>query len=146
MQSNPTLLPLVRPLLPRAIFIFSICLTLVVALPAPAPAAPAPRSKPITHIVIFWLKRPGNKQDQARLARATESFRGMPGLLRVEVGRSLPVRRVGIEQAFDLCAVFTFQNQAALARFEKDPRHLQAVESTLKPLVRRYSVFNALLD
>ncbi len=81
-----------------------------------------------------------------RLTRASESFRGRPGLLSVEVGRSLSVRRAGIEQAFDVCAVFKFRDRAALTRFEKDARHRQAVESVVKPLVRRYTVFNAVLD
>ena len=96
--------------------------------------------------MIFWLKRPGNASDRAQLAHASESFRSIPGVLRVDVGRALPVRRPGIEQAFDLGVVFTFRNQAALDRFEADPRHQHAVQTVLKPLVRRYSVFNLAVD
>jgi len=100
----------------------------------------------INHVVIFWLKRPGNSQDLTTLAQASKKFRSFPGVLSVEVGPALPVRRPGIEQPFDLCVVFAFQNEAALHQFESDPRHKQAVKSVLQPLVRRYQVFNAAVD
>lgn len=81
--------------------------------------------------------------DRAAIARASEKFREMPGVVSVEVGDALPVRRSGIEERFDLSVVFTFQDRAALERFEKDPRHAAAVKSLLKPLVKRYVVFNS---
>ena len=103
----------------------------------------AARPGHVNHVVIFWLKRPGNAQDRTKLAQASEKFRSLPGVLRVEVGRALPVRRPGIEQPFDLCVIFTFRNQAALRRFEADPQHIEAVKSVLKPLVKRHAVFNS---
>jgi hypothetical protein len=108
---------------------------------SPTPAAAA-RGE-IHHVVIFWLKHPGNAQDLVHLTRASEKFRTLPGVLRVETGRALPVRRTGIEQPFDLCVIFTFQDRAALKRFEVDPRHLAAVKSVLQPLVKRYAVYNS---
>jgi len=108
--------------------------------------AAATGSGRITHVVIFWLKHPENVADRAALVRASASFRDMPGILSVEIGRALPVRRPGIEQRFDLSVVFTFQNQAALRQFENNPRHTAAVASVLKPLVKRYVVFNSVAD
>ena len=113
--------------------------------PSPVAALGA-KSGNVTHVVIFWLKRPGNVGDRALLARASEKFRKMPGILRVEVGNALPVRRAGIEQPFDLCVVFTFANQAALEGFDKDPQHAAAVRTVLKPLVKRFIVFNSVAD
>jgi hypothetical protein len=112
----------------------------------PAYVAGATTRGKITHVVIFWLKRPDNPQHRQALAHASEKFRGLPGVTRVDVGHALPVRRPGIEQRFDLCVVFTFKNQAALERFEKDPQHAAAVRAVLKPLVRRYVVFNSISD
>ena len=97
----------------------------------------------VHHVVIFWLKQPRNERHLAQLTRASEKFRALPGVVRVETGRGLPVRRIGIEQPFDLCVIFTFENRAALKRFETDSQHLAAVKSVLQPLVKRYAVYNA---
>lgn len=97
-------------------------------------------------MVIFWLKRPGNAADRAALVRASEGFRTLPGVVRVQVGSGMPVRRPKIERGFDVCAVFTFASETALARFERHPQHKSAVDSVLKPLVRRYLVFNSIAD
>ena len=147
MHSNSSL---ARPLRARnrtigvsSVFCAAISLALFFA---PSVSASTTPSGHINHVVIFWLKRPGHADDRARLVRASEGFRRMPGLLRVEVGRAQPVRRPGIEQAFDLCVVFTFRDQAALDRFEADPRHRRAVQTVLNPLVRRYAVFNSVAD
>lgn len=108
--------------------------------PLPAIAA---RPGEVQHVVIFWLKRPQNATDRAALAGASDKFRALPGVVRVEVGNGMPIRRPGIEQSFDMCVVFTFRNRAALERFEAGPEHRAAVESILKPLVKRYIVFNS---
>ena len=110
------------------------------------PAVSAGTRGQVRHVVIFWLKEPGNERHLTQLARASERFRALPGVVRVETGRALPVRRSGIEQAFDLCVIFTFENRAALKRFETDPQHLAAVKSVLQPLVKRYAVYNAESD
>jgi len=99
------------------------------------------RSGQITHVVLFWLKRPGNADDQNILIRAARSFRRMKGVSDVRVGRSLPDERPA-EQSFDLGLVITFKDAGALKKFERNQRHQQVVEAALRPLVRRYIVYN----
>ncbi len=45
-----------------------------------------------------------------------------------------------------MMVLFTFRDRAALHRFEKDPQHAAAIKSILKPLVKRYVVFNSVSD
>lgn len=123
--------------------IVALCLAIILLVPGNLIAAGSGR---VTHVVIFWLKRPDDKRDRTALARASESFRTMPGVVSVEVGNGLPVKRAGIEQRFDLSVVFTFENRAALQRFEKDPRHAAAIKSVLRPVVKRFVVFNSIAD
>jgi hypothetical protein len=103
-------------------------------------AAPR-RNGRITHVVLFWLKRPGNVNDQNVLIRAARSFHRMKGVSDVRVGRSLPVERP-VEQSFDVGVVITFENAGALKKFERNQRHQQIMETALRPLVRRYIVYN----
>lgn len=133
-RSSPRKLPRIAIALSAALLLASL---------SPAPAEPRGR---VTHVVIFWLKHPENDAERAALRHASESFRTMPGIVHVEVGNSLPVQRAGIEQAFDLSVVFTFADRAALERFAKDPEHAAAVEKVLKPLVKRFVVFDSVAD
>ncbi len=100
----------------------------------------------ITHVVIIWLKHPGNAADQERLIRASNSFRRIHGVVRVEAGRGLPVQRSGIDQNFDVSVIITFKNRAALERFQKSARHQLAVREVLRPLARRFVVYNAVVE
>ena len=65
----------------------------------------------------------------------------MKGVTEVCVGRSLPVERP-VEQPFDIGVVMTFKDVRALKKFETNQRHQQLVEAALRPLVRRYIVYN----
>ena len=98
--------------------------------------------QPVTHVVLMWLKHPESAADRAQLVRAAHSLRMMPGVLRVETGRT--VRGLGpeVDRSFDLGVVITFRDRAALERYEEDPRHSGAMERYLRPLVRHYEVYN----
>jgi len=110
------------------------------ASPPSVEAAPG-RGGQITHVVLFWLKRPGNVDDQNVLIRASRSFRRLKGVTEVRVGRSLPVERP-VEQPFDIGVVMTFKDVRALKKFETNQRHQQLMEAALRPLVRHYIVYN----
>src|ERR1700720_5049349 len=81
-----------------------------------AQAAPA-RSRQVTHVMLFWLKRPGNIDDQNFLLRSLRRLRRARGVNDVRVGRPLPVDRPGLEQSFDLGVVTTFRDREALEKF-----------------------------
>jgi hypothetical protein len=103
--------------------------------------APPPPGPPVRHVVLMWLKHPHRAADRAELIRAAHSLRMIPGVLRVETGRAVPL---GPEapRDFDLGVVITFRDRAALLRYERDPRHLETMRRYLEPLVRRYEVHN----
>ena len=103
--------------------------------------AVATRSGQVTHVMLFWLKRPGNVDDQNLLLRALRTLRRARGVTEVRFGRPLPVDRRGLE-SFDLGAVMTFRDREALEKFERDPRREQAIDAMLRPLIRQYTVYN----
>ena len=121
-------------------------LTCLSFLTRPAEAATVADERPISHVVIIWLKNPGHLQNEHALIAASKSFRRIRGVTRVEVGRALPSRRRGIEQSFDLAVLITFRNRKALERYENHPRHLLAVQQVLRPLAKRYVVYNSALQ
>ena len=104
--------------------------------------SPPPPPPKVIHVVLLWLKHPHRVADRAQLIRAAHSLRMIPGVLRVETGRSVPPLGPDASRDFDLAVVITFRDRAALQRYEKDPRHLEAMCRYLKPLVQRYEVHN----
>ncbi len=100
----------------------------------------------LVHVVLVWLKHPEKAGDRAALVNASRAFQRIRGVEAVQVGGSLPVRRPGVEQNFDLAVIITFRNRDALERYETDPRHQMAAQQVLKPLARRYTVFNVVLE
>ena len=118
-------------------------LTCVALFLVPAGAwAVATRSGQVTHVMLFWLNRPGNVDDQNFLRRALRTLRRTRGVNDMRVGRPLLVDRPSVEQSFDLGVVMTFRDREALEKFERDQRREQAIDAMLRPLVRRYTVYN----
>ena len=120
--------------------IFLICVALLLSL-SNAQAANA-RSGQVTYVMLFWLRRSGNVDDQNVLLRGLRTLRSVRGVNGVRVGRPLPVDRPGLEQSFDLGAVVIFRDREALQKFERDPRRRGALDAMLQPLVRWYIVYN----
>jgi len=120
--------------------IFLICL--VFLLTASGTEAADAGSGQITHVMLFWLNRPGNINDQNFLLRGLRTIRRVRGVSEVRIGRSLAVHGLGVEQSFDLGAVIIFRDREALEKFERDSRRRTALAAMLQPLVRRYIVYN----
>jgi hypothetical protein len=124
------------------IAIFSTSVALIFSLAPPQTEAAAARSGQVTRVMLFWLKRPGNVDDQNFLLRGLRTLRRVRGVNDVRVGRSFKMDRAGIEESFDLGAIVIFRDREALNKFERDPRRGAAIDAMLQPLVRRYIVYN----
>jgi Stress responsive A/B Barrel Domain len=120
--------------------IFLICLAL--SLTSSNTSAANARSGQITHIMLFWLKRPGNVDDQNVLVRGVRTLRRFRGVNDMRIGRPVRVDRPGVEQSFDLGVVVIFRDREALEKFEHDPRRQGPVDAVVQQLVRRYIVYN----
>ncbi|MGI8431654.1 MAG: Dabb family protein [Chthoniobacterales bacterium] len=120
-------------------FAVAFCLALVLAAcAAPGPSGP----QPITRVVLIWLKNPSSATDRAQIVRTAQALRMMPGVVKVTTGRAAILPEAATDRSFDLGVIITFRDRAAYARYERDPRHAQAMERFLHPLVQRYEVYN----
>ncbi len=120
--------------------IFLICLAFL--LTSSHTHADSARSGQVTHVMLFWLKRPGNADDQNFLVRGLRSLRRVRGVNELRVGRRVPLDRPDLEQSFDVGLVIIFRDRQALEKFERGPRRRQALDAMLEPLVRRYVVYD----
>ena len=47
----------------------------------------------VTHVVLCWLKEPGNPQQRAQLVEVSRTFSEIPGVLEVKAGTVVPSDR-----------------------------------------------------
>jgi len=118
-------------------------LVLLLALGACSKPAESPSSTgTVQHVVVCWLKEPGNEMARAQLIGTSLGFKDLPGVVDVSAGTPLPSNRKEVDSSFDVALTMTFRNEAALRAYEKHPAHKRAVEDVLKPLVARFVVYD----
>jgi len=95
------------------------------------------------HVVLCWLKQPGDATDRTLLIGASRSFLGqVPGLLDVQTGKVLDTARPGADSTFDMAVVFTFQNEKALRAYDTNPVHQAALRDVLKPRAEKVLIYD----
>ena len=97
---------------------------------------------PVTHVVVCWLKQPGNESDRAKLIHASYTFRSIPGVQNVTAGRPIPSTRPVVDSSFDVAVVIQFKSEAALRDYEQHPLHQKAVSDVLKPLTAGILIYD----
>jgi hypothetical protein len=95
----------------------------------------------VEHVVLAWLKKPGDAAARARLIAAGKALKaGIPELKQLAVGQVLPSDRPVVDDSFDVAFVMRFDSKADLAAYEKHPVHSKAVTEILKPLTAKILV------
>jgi hypothetical protein len=100
------------------------------------------KSLGVSHVVICWLKRPGSYEDLQRVLKAYRTLIDIPGVTEVTVGTAIPSQRPVVDSSYDVGMVIRFRNEAAMRDYDQYPVHRAAVESTIKPLVERFVVYD----
>ncbi|CAD5108431.1 Dabb family protein [Zestomonas carbonaria] len=92
-------------------------------------------------VIIVWLKEPTNEEHIARLTRACESLRDIPGVREVRFGPRAELDRVSpADDTFDFGTIVTFDSLQAARDYGPHPIHQQAAQVNLQ-LVERFHSF-----
>lgn len=99
----------------------------------------------LTHVVVVWLKQPGNEADRARLVNTAKDLKArIPELEALTVGRPLPKRGPFDDVSYDVAMVMRFRDEAALASYRTNAVHQRALREVLSPMMRRAVVYDYL--
>jgi hypothetical protein len=120
-------------------FAAMLALTLVSCSTSIAPPAPAGT---VDHIVLVWLKRPGNDQDRKALREAADRLRSIPGIVFLDHGTPLASDGPVVDDSFDVGFVMRFKSKEALNTYEPHPDHMREVKNVIKPLSRKVVVYD----
>jgi len=113
-----------------------------VALVSCASISPAPKPGGVDHVVLAWLKRPGNAADRAKLQQTAEELRTIPQVKSVSHGTALASERPIVDDSFDVGFVMRFDSPADLHVYETHPFHVAKVNQVLKPLTKKIVVYD----
>ncbi|HEY1051491.1 MAG TPA: Dabb family protein [Prosthecobacter sp.] len=97
----------------------------------------------VEHVVLVWLKRPGNAADRAAVIAAARKFRAeISQIQHLSVGTAVPSERPVVDDSFDVGLVMRFANAADMTAYEKHPVHQKAVAEILKPIAKKLLVYD----
>lgn len=96
----------------------------------------------VHHVVICWLKDSGNKKAGQKIIEASRGFLSIPGVVDVRVGSVIHSEREIVDSSFDVAIYLSFENEQKLQDYLVHPIHKNAVEETLKPLVRKVVIYD----
>jgi Stress responsive A/B Barrel Domain len=122
----------------KLILALAACLALVSC----ATIAPPAAQGTVDHVVLLWLKRPGNAADRQAVLAATDELRSIPGILFLDYGTPLASDRPVVDDSFDIGLTMRFESAAALRAYETDPLHVKKVTEVLRPLSRKLQVYD----
>ena len=105
-------------------------------------AATAAAGEAIDHVVIIWLKEPGNTRAQDTIIKASRSLKTIPGVISIRSGRMVPSQRPIVDSSFDVAMIITFIDQAALVAYLVHPTHKALLDEIMLPLVERIRVYD----
>lgn len=96
----------------------------------------------VEHVVVVWLKSPGNAEHRRRIITASEVLREIPGVTGLRTGEVIQSDRSIVDSSFDVALIVSFADQAAMQTYLTHPVHVELVEHTLKPLVDKILVYD----
>ncbi len=102
----------------------------------------AASNQTIEHIVIIWLKQPGNVNAQDKIIKASQELKAIPGVITLRSGKMVPSQRKVVDSSYDIALIVSFINRAALDAYLVHPVHVNLLEKTMKPLIKKIKVYD----
>lgn len=100
------------------------------------------QERKIVHIVLVWLKEPGNQEHIQQVVDVSNQLNEIPDIQELRVGASIPSERKIVDDSFDVGVYMIFENQASLARYLVHPDHKNIVKTVLTPLASKVLVYD----
>lgn len=117
-------------------------LGILLCLALPLQSALAENDGRVSHVVLVWLKQPGNEKMRHDFVSASRQLGALPGVINRHVGIVMQSDRAIVDDTFDVAVTVTFENEAALRAYMQHPRHKKILEEKIKPMVNRVVAYN----
>lgn len=132
--------------LAKALSLLTILTALSPALGAQEQTAESGEQRKAHHVVIIWLKQPGDENARRKYIEGTKRLANLPGVLAYNVGKPAAIERKhashGLDVSYDIAISSTFESRQALENYLNHPMHDQVIQEVLKPLVKKYKAYD----
>ena len=98
--------------------------------------------KKLNHVVLCWLKEPGDREDMEMIIAMTKSFQEIPGVLDTQAGKVISSDRKIVDDSFDVGILIQVQDENALKQYLEHPLHQRAKNEILLPLISKVLVYD----
>lgn len=103
---------------------------------------PSPHPGRVQHVVVCWLKEPGNVTQRQALIDASRRLNAIPGVIAVSAGSVMPSERAVVDSTFDIALVMTFTDADAMRRYLTAAQHLDMMRNMIQPLTQRVLIYD----
>ena len=94
------------------------------------------------HVVLCWLKEPGNIEHRERIMEVTRSFREIPSVLDARAGQVIASDRSIVDDSFDVGILIVVPDGRRLKEYLEHPIHQKAKTEILLPIVSKILVYD----
>lgn len=98
--------------------------------------------KKLNHVVLCWLKEPGDRENIEKIIAMTQSFQSIPGVLDAQAGKVVLSDRKIVDDSFDVGILIQVEDEATLQQYLDHPRHQKAKDEILLPLIEKVLVYD----
>ncbi|MDP7010753.1 MAG: Dabb family protein [Verrucomicrobiota bacterium] len=100
------------------------------------------REQAVQHVVLCWLKEPGNTEHRNQIIEVSKTFKKIPSVLEVRVGKVIKSNRAIVDDSFDVGILVTVSDVKRLKEYLDHPIHQNAKRNVLLPLVEKVVVYD----
>lgn len=100
------------------------------------------REQALSHVVLYWLKEPGNTEHRSQIIEVSKTFTKIPGVLDVRVGKVIESNRSIVDDSFDVGILVVVLDAKRLQEYLDHPIHQNAKRDVLLPLVEKVLVYD----
>ena len=85
---------------------------------------PMPTNEHLTHLALFWLKRPDSAEDRASLIAGLETLRAIEQVKTLHIGvPAASEAREVVDHSWSVSELMTFDSLADQAAYQPHPQH-----------------------
>ena len=94
------------------------------------------------HIVLCWLKEPGNEMHRKQIIEITKTFQKIPCVIEAQAGEVVMSDRDIVDDSYDVGILIVTKNENELQKYLDHPIHQKAKKDVLVPLVDKILVYD----
>ena len=102
----------------------------------------ATNEKRLYHVVLCWLKEPGDEMHRKQIIEMTKTFQKIPGVIEAQAGEVVLSDRDIVDDSYDVGILIVTKNENELQKYLDHPIHQKAKKDVLVPLADKILVYD----